>query len=94
MSTVAKLTGAEFDAMVRRGAFEVIGPKKIELIRGELRIMNPAGPIHDDYIDYLTRWSTREASAEVANIRVRSVSTRRRCIIAASQASRTHSLWK
>lgn len=72
MSTAAKLTGAEFDAMVQRGAFEVIGPRKIELIRGELRIMNPAGPIHDDYVDYLTRWSTREASADVANIRVQS----------------------
>lgn len=55
MSMIAKLTGAEFDAMVMRGAFDCIGPKKIELIHGELRFMNPAGPLHDDLIDYLTR---------------------------------------
>ncbi|MCA9131254.1 MAG: Uma2 family endonuclease [Planctomycetales bacterium] len=70
MSTIAKLKGAEFDAMVERGAFDVVGPKKVELINGELRFMNPAGPIHDDYIDFLTRWSTQHASESVANIRV------------------------
>lgn len=32
--------------------------------------MNPAGPVHDDYIDYLTRWSTDSTTAEIANIRV------------------------
>jgi Uma2 family endonuclease len=70
MSTTEKLSGAEFDSMVERGAFDGMGPKKIELIRGELRIMNPAGPIHDDYIDYLTRWSTERATASEATIRV------------------------
>ena len=49
MNTIlAKLTGAEFDTMVDRGAFDFIKTKKVELIRGELRFMNPAGPIHDD----------------------------------------------
>lgn len=70
MSTAAKLTGAEFDAMVARGAFDGIGAKKIELIRGELRIMNPAGPIHNDFIDYLTRWSITRAAEDVATVRV------------------------
>ena len=72
MSTAAKLTGTEFDSMVERGAFDCIGPKKVELIRGELRFMNPAGPLHDDYIDYLTRWSTKHTSEDIANIRVQS----------------------
>ncbi|MCA9191313.1 MAG: Uma2 family endonuclease [Planctomycetales bacterium] len=72
MSTAVKLTGAEFDAMVERGAFQVVGSKKIELIRGELRFMNPAGPIHDDYIEFLTRWSTQNADPSIANIRVQS----------------------
>jgi Uma2 family endonuclease len=71
MSTsFAKLTGAEFDAMVDRGAFECIEGKKVELIRGELRFMDPAGPIHDDYIDFLTRWSHDSTTQETANIRV------------------------
>lgn len=72
MSTVSKLTGAEFDAMVAQGAFDVIGPRKVELIRGELRFMNPAGPVHDDYIDYLTRWSHDSTTAKDANVRVQS----------------------
>lgn len=37
MSTLARLTGADFDAMVAQGAFDVIGPKKVELLYGELR---------------------------------------------------------
>ena len=56
MSTTLKLTTQEYDQMIARGAFVGI-PKKIELIHGELREMNPAGPVHEDYIDYLARWS-------------------------------------
>jgi len=70
MSTSAKLTAAEFDSMVDRGAFDSIGPKKIELVRGELRIMNPAGPLHGDYINYLTRWSTNQTNEHDATISV------------------------
>jgi Uma2 family endonuclease len=70
MSTIAKLTGEEFDAMVLRGAFDCIGPKKVELIDGELVFMNPAGPLHDDLIDYLTRWSVNATSDGSANVRV------------------------
>ena len=70
MSISVKLTGADFDSMVDRGAFDVIGPRKVELIEGELRFMNPAGPIHDDFIDYLNRWSVENTTATVANIRI------------------------
>lgn len=66
----AKRTGLEFDAMVDRGAFDCIERKKVELIRGELRFMNPTGPIHVDYIDHLTRWSHNSTTQETANIRV------------------------
>lgn len=73
MGTVfAKLTGPEFDAMVDRGAFDCIQAKKVELIRGELRFMNPAGPLHDDYIDFLSRWSHDSTTPASANIRVQS----------------------
>ncbi len=70
MSTISKRTGAEFDSMVDRGAFDTIGPRKVELIRRELRFMNPAGPIHDDYIEYLTEWSVLQTSV-VASAKVR-----------------------
>jgi len=48
--------------MVRVGAFDRI-ERKVELIRGELIEMNPAGPLHDDLIAYLTSWSARNSSA-------------------------------
>jgi Uma2 family endonuclease len=70
MSTLARLTGAEFDSMVDRGAFDQIGPKKVELIHGELRFMNPAGPIHDDHIEFLTNWSFANTTREFCNVRV------------------------
>lgn len=44
--------------MVRCGAFDAIG-RKVQLIRGELTEMNPAGPLHDDLLVYLTNWSFR-----------------------------------
>ena len=67
MSSISELTGAEFDAMAEHGSFDVLGPKKIELLRGELRFMNPAGPIHEDHIDYLTRWSIKNTTENIAN---------------------------
>lgn len=70
MSTIAKLTGAEFDAMVLKGAFDCVQSKKVELIHGEIRFMNPAGPLHDDLIDYLNRWSVRATDDGSANVRV------------------------
>jgi Uma2 family endonuclease len=70
MSVETKITGAEFDSMVERGAFDGFGPRKIELIRGELRFMNPAGPIHDDYIDFLIRWSTDQTASSEVTVRV------------------------
>ncbi len=32
--------------------------------------MNPAGPIHGDYVNYLTRWSTNNTTEEEATISV------------------------
>lgn len=61
MSTALHLTADEFDRMVQRGAFDHLN-RKIELIRGELREMNPAGPLHDGLIIYLTNWSVGAAS--------------------------------
>ena len=52
------LTLSEYDTMVRLGAFDHVD-RKVELIRGELVEMNPAGPVHDDFIAYLTTWSAK-----------------------------------
>ncbi len=63
MSVGLHLTADEYDQMVERGAFDHLN-RKIELIRGELREMNPAGPVHDDLITFLTNWSARATSPE------------------------------
>jgi Uma2 family endonuclease len=70
MSTLARITGADFDAMVARGAFDMIGPRKVELIHGELRFRNPAGPAHDDHIEFLNDWSVRNTTRKDCNVRV------------------------
>ncbi|MDX1930858.1 MAG: Uma2 family endonuclease [Pirellulaceae bacterium] len=72
MSTVAKLRGSDFDYMVDRGAFETLEPMKIELIHGDLRFMNPAGPLHDGEIEFLTNWSYENTDRGSISIRVQS----------------------
>ena len=63
MSTGLHLSVDEFDQMVARGAFDHLN-RKIELIRGELREMNPAGPLHDGLIMYLNNWSVMAAAGK------------------------------
>jgi Uma2 family endonuclease len=60
MPSTLHLSLSEFDSMVRAGAFDCID-RKVELIRGELIEMNPAGPVHDDLITYLTNWSAQNS---------------------------------
>jgi Uma2 family endonuclease len=69
MSTTLHLTVAEFDRMVACGTFDDLG-RKVELIRGKLVSMNPAGPAHDDYIGYLTEWSVRSSNPRNVRIQV------------------------
>jgi Uma2 family endonuclease len=58
---------AEYNSMVRKGAFDELG-RRIELIRGEIVEMNPAGPVHDDLIVYLTNWSARNCNTNTTLI--------------------------
>ncbi len=71
MSTLLKLTVPEYDLMVESGAFDPLD-RRIELIFGELHSMNPAGPIHDDYIGFLNHWSIENTSRKAVSVRVQS----------------------
>jgi Uma2 family endonuclease len=71
MSTSLRLTADEYDQMIDSGAFVGIN-RRIELIHGELTEMNPAGPVHEDYVDYLNRWSTESTTAADCVVRVQS----------------------
>ncbi|HUG69776.1 MAG TPA: Uma2 family endonuclease [Pirellulaceae bacterium] len=69
MSTTLKLSVAEYDDMVAKGAFDGLA-KKIELIHGEVQAMNPACPVHDDLIEYLTDWSKENTDRRQIRVRV------------------------
>ncbi len=66
MSTTAHFSIAEYDRLVRTGVLE---GRRLELIHGQIREMSPIGPIHEDIVDLLTRWSF--ASTDASQIRVR-----------------------
>ena len=69
MSTSLHLTFDEYDLMVQRGAFDGLH-RKIELIRGEIRQMNPAGPLHNDYVAFIAEWSFLTTSRESIRVNV------------------------
>lgn len=68
MNHVLQLTLQQYDRMVAKGAFDEVD-QKIELIRGAICVMNPAGPVHDDIIDYLYDWSVRSTKRKEIHIR-------------------------
>lgn len=69
MSTSLHLTADEYDRMVERGAFDGLH-RKIELIRGETRERNPAGPLHNDYVAHIAAWSIRSTSPDAIRVNV------------------------
>lgn len=71
MSTALRLTVAQYDQMVERGAFDHL-EGKIELLLGEICSMNPAGPVHDWLIEFLTNWSIRSTTADAVSVRIQS----------------------
>lgn len=71
IDTRLKLTVDQYEAMVAKGAFDEL-PQKIELIDGEIQAMNPAGPVHDDLLEYLTHWSLRSTDEDRVRVRIQS----------------------
>lgn len=68
MSSIAHLSLAEYDRIVRAGVFDQ--RRRVELIRGEIREMNPIGPQHEDVLERLTEWSYRLLPLDSVRIRV------------------------
>ena len=69
MSTLARLTLAQYDCMIERGVFEEDDRRRLEFIRGEIREMNPIGSLHEEVVDRLAEWS--QESVPKAQVRVR-----------------------
>ena len=72
MSTALQLSLAEYDRLVKKGVFENLRHRRVELIRGELRQMSPPGPSHEEAVDLLTRWSFEVTDQTKVRIRVQS----------------------
>jgi Uma2 family endonuclease len=70
MSTAVRFTANQFDKMIAGGVFEEPCESRIELISGELREMPPPGPLHEDYVDFLTEWSLDVLPRKRAKVRV------------------------
>jgi Uma2 family endonuclease len=70
MSTIARLTLAEFDRMIEQQVFDPARERRIELIYGELREMNPPGATHEEVVDLLTRWSFDNVSRKKVRVRI------------------------
>lgn len=63
------ITASEYSRMVDCGAFDHLD-RRVELFRGEIREMNPAGPVHNDYIAYLNHWSVRNTTDDKIRVLV------------------------
>ena len=70
MSTIARLTLAQYDRMIESGVFEIGKRQRIELIEGELREMTPIGPEHEEAVTYLMTWSIKALSEAQARVRI------------------------
>lgn len=69
MSTVARVSIAEYERMIGEGAFIPQEEHHVELIRGEIREMSPIYPPHEGALDHLTYWSMDNAPRDQVWIR-------------------------
>lgn len=72
MSTALQITIDEYDQWVKKGMFEQLRNRRIELVRGELRQMSPPGPRHEEVVDALSEWSHDQADLTSVRVRIQS----------------------
>lgn len=70
MSTALQLSYGEYDRLVKRGFFEKLRDRRVELIRGEMRQMCPPGPSHEEAVDKLNRWSIQITDQKRVRVRI------------------------
>ena len=73
MSTLAKLSVAEYEQIVATGVFDGRNKRRIELIWGELRAMNPIGSKHAMMVDRMLAWSIVAAPRDKVWLRVQNL---------------------
>jgi Uma2 family endonuclease len=70
VSTIARLSLAQYDRMIEAGVFDQRKRQRIELIRGEIREMNPIGSVHEVVVDRLNEWSLENLPKRKVWVRV------------------------
>jgi Uma2 family endonuclease len=70
VSTISRISVDEYDRMIRRGVFDGVNRRRIELIYGELRDMTPIGPSHAFVVDLLNRWSVKHVPEDQTLVRI------------------------
>ncbi len=70
MSTTAHLSLAEYDRIVATGVFDHPKRRRVELIKGEIRDMDPIGPMHETAVDVLNEWSVLRVAGKDILVRV------------------------
>ncbi len=70
MSTVAQITIRQYDRMIAKGVFDGPSRQRVELIYGELRMLSPIGPTHEDVVDELVAWSVESVSLNEIRLRI------------------------
>lgn len=70
MSTIARLSLAEYDRMIEHGVFDHGKRRRLEFIRGEIREMTPIGSLHEDVVDRLNQWSMANVPQDKVRVRI------------------------
>jgi Uma2 family endonuclease len=70
VSTIARLSLAQYDQMIEHGVFDRGDKRRLEFIRGEIRKMAPIGSLHEEVVARLTEWSTQVVPRERVRFRV------------------------
>jgi len=70
VSTIARLTLADYDRMIEAGVFDHGLRRRLEFIRGEIREMNPIGSMHEVIVDRLNEWSLENLPKRKVWVRV------------------------
>ncbi len=70
--SAATFTIDEYEHMIACGAFNGANVNRIELIRGELRMMSPQGAEHGELVTQLDDWSHEAVERNRVKIRIQS----------------------
>lgn len=70
MSTIARFSLPQYELMIEHGVFAGKYRQRVELIRGEIRQMNPIGYEHTAVVDFLNAWSFRAGNSDDRRVRI------------------------